>query len=204
MESLLALHFSLALAVATTSQSALASLPCTPLPYEIYWNVAEKDPDGIDLSRYHIFTANFTQTGDGCSNPGCNPWSQGVFPTISGSGQIVNGGVPQNANLTWHLEALVSGLDQWIPDPDWAGNAVLDFEAWTTVWELNYSPGDWHGVRYPDYSLKLEKERHPDWDEKQIFKQARQSFNASALQFFADTLKTLTKLRPQVHVISHC
>jgi len=174
------------------------SSPCSPLPYEFYWNVAEKDPPGIDLNQYYIFTANYTQTGAGCSNPGCEPWTQGVFPTISDSGKVVNGGVPQNANLTEHLESLARGVAQWIPDPDWAGNAVLDFEDWTTVWELNYSPGDWHSIRYPEYSLKLEEEEHPDWNLTQIYLQAKKDFNVSAVAFFAETLKTLTGLRPKV------
>lgn len=181
--------------------SCHVAAPCSPLPYEIYWNVAEKDPPGIDLSAYYIFPANYTQTGAGCSNPGCKPWSQGVFPTISDSGQKVNGGVPQNANLSQHLESLASGVVQWIPDPDWAGNAVLDFEDWTTVWDLNSdATGDWHSVRYPEYSFQLEKEQHPDWDDVDVYLQARKDFNVSAVNFFAETLRTLSKLRPKVHV----
>ena len=115
------------------------SLPCSPLPYEIYWNVADQNPRGIDVAAFniHVFPANYTQTGDACSNPGCKRWTQGVFPTISDSGTKVNGGVPQNANLSQHLEALSRDAVHWIPDPDWSGNAILDFEDWTTVWELN-------------------------------------------------------------------
>ena len=124
------------------------SLPCSPLPYEIYWNVADQNPRGIDVAAFNIFPANYTQTGDACSNPGCKRWTQGVFPTISDSGTKVNGGVPQNANLSQHLEALSRDVVHWIPDPDWSGNAVLDFEDWTTVWELNTGGGDWHSRRF--------------------------------------------------------
>ena len=126
----------------------VSSLMCSPLPYEIYWNVADADPQGIDISAYGIFPANFTQTGNSCSNPGCKAWTQGVFPTISSEGHIVNGGVPQKANLTEHQMVLTRDVVGWIPDPDWSGNAVLDFESWTTVWELNTGGGDWHSVRY--------------------------------------------------------
>ena len=139
--------FSLALILLEASVCQGASLPCDPLPYEIYWNVADANPPGIDISAYNIFPANYTQTGNGCSNPGCSPWTQGVFPTISSTGHIVNGGVPQNANLSEHLRRLASNVTHWIPDPDWAGNAVLDFEDWTTVWELNSGGGDWHSRR---------------------------------------------------------
>lgn len=122
----------------------VASLACDPLPYEIYWNVADADPPGIDLTAYNIFPANYTQTGNSCSTLGCKPWTQGEFPTISDSWKIVNGGVPQNANLTDHLETLARDVVHWIPDPNWSGNAVLDFEDWTTVWDLNGGEGDWH------------------------------------------------------------
>jgi hyaluronoglucosaminidase len=159
--------------------------------------VADKDPAGIDLSTYYMFPANFTQTGNDCSTPGCSHWTQGVFPTISESGKKVNGGVPQRANLSEHLQRLASDVTHWIPDPEWSGNAVLDFEAWTTVWELNTDSGDWHSLRYPAYSVELEEEAHPDWDIKDIYLQARKQFNVSALNFFAKTLETLTTLRPK-------
>ena len=174
------------------------SLHCDPSPYEIYWNVADENPPGINLTAFNIFPANFTQTGAGCSTPDCKRWSQGVFPTISSTGQKVNGGVPQNANLSLHLETLARDVVFWIPDPEWSGNAVLDFEAWTTVWELNYGDGDWHSLRYPEYSLELEAGEHPDWDILRVYLEARKQFNASALNFFAETLKTCIKLRPKV------
>ena len=182
----------------TRARAAFPEPACDPLPYEIYWNVAETDPPGINLTAYHIFPARYTQTGDGCSTPGCKTWTQGVFPTISASGEKVNGGVPQNADLSKHLELLARDVVQWIPDPDWSGNAVLDFEAWTTVWELNTGSGDWHSRRYPVYSLELERQKYPDLDDLEVYLRARAEFNASALNFFAETLKTLTNLRPKV------
>lgn len=176
---------------------AYSKTECVPLPYEIFWNVAESNPP-LNLSQFLIFPANYTQTGSGCSNPGCKPWSQGLFPTISASGEIVNGGVPQNANLSAHLERLSETVVTWIPDPEWSGNAVLDFEAWTTVWELNSGTGDWHSYRYANYSIYLEKLKHPDWDDLQILLQARESFEAAATNFFVETLYTVRKLRPKV------
>lgn len=139
--------------IALTGFGLGSSLQCDPLPYEIYWNVGEKDPVGINLHDYNIFPANYTQTGNGCSTPGCSPWTQGVFPTISASGQEVNGGVPQNASLSKHHDTLARDVIHWIPNPDWSGNAVLDFEDWTTLWELNTGGGDWHSRRSVRCSL---------------------------------------------------
>ena len=53
--------------------------------------------------------------------------------------------------------------------------------------------------RYPEYSIELEKEEHPDWDIVEVYTQARKDFNISALTFFAQTLKTLSSLRPKVY-----
>ena len=137
------------------------------------------------------------QTGDGCSNPNCNTWTQGLFPTISTGGVIANGGVPQNANLSPHLERLAGTVVKWIPDPNWDGNAVLDFEAWTTVWELNNGSGNWHGEKYVNYSIYLEKLKHPSWDDLQVLVEARKEFDAAATNFFVETLNTVKTLRPK-------
>ena len=60
----------------------------------------------------------------------------------------VNGGVPQRANLTLQLELLAGWIHLWVPDPDAAGDASIDFEDWTPVWEENTDPSGWHGKRY--------------------------------------------------------
>ena len=175
--------------------------PCNPLPYAYYWNVGEADPPSLNPEKFFIFSANYTQTGNGCSTPRCVPWSQGLFPTITDSGHPVNGGVPQNANLTAHVEELEKTVAHWIPDPNWEGNAVLDFESWTTVWELNNDSGNWHSIRYQNYSIFLEKQKHPTWSKEQIEAEAKKSFEASASKFFVETLNTCRKMRPKVSVL---
>ena len=189
----------LLLAVDTAAQGiGLQDWPCQPIPFVYFWNVGEKNPNSLDPEKYFIFSANYTQTGNGCSTPSCQPWTQGLFPTISDNGEPVNGGVPQNANLTAHVAELEKTVVQWIPDPAWEGNAVLDFEAWTTVWELNTGSGQWHGARYQNYSIYLERKLHPTWSKEQIVSEAKKNFEAAATQFFVETLNTCKKLRPKV------
>lgn len=173
--------------------------PCKPLPYEVYWNVGTADPP-FNLSQFLIFSSNFTQTGTTCSIPGCKGWTQGLFPSISDDGALINGGVPQNGNLTAHLENLVETIPNWIPDPLWNGNAVLDFEAWTTVWELNNQTEWWHGYRYQNYSMYLETLKHPEWNESQIYEAAKSEFESAATAYFVETLNILTKARPNVRI----
>lgn len=195
--------FALVVSLASFTPSTVADV-CSPLPYEIYWNVAEANPNSVNLSQFLIFPANYTQTGDGCSSQGCQSWSQGLFPTITETGMPINGGVPQNTNLTAHLQKLKETVVTWIPDPEWNGNAVLDFEAWTTVWELNHGSGNWHSYQYVNYSMYLEKLMHPDWDEVEIMLEAKRNFEAAATNFFTETLNTLKMLRPKVQSPTTC
>lgn len=175
--------------------------PCNPLPFSYYWNVGDSTPKTLNPEKFLVFSANYTQTGDGCSTPNCQSWSQGLFPTISDDGTAVNGGVPQAANLSAHLELLEKTVVQWIPDPDWDGNAVLDFEAWTTVWELNTDSGNWHGRRYQNYSIYLVQKEHPEWPKEQVVAEAKKEFEGAATEFFVETLSTCKKLRPKVRVV---
>ena len=132
--------------------------------YPVYWNVngwAGYVPEGspqlpVRLSAFGFQAANLTATGGGCTMAGCSGcnhsldcepypcpkkyWRgcwQGDMPQIHPDGTLVNGGVPQAGNLSRHLQLLREGVPRWLPDPDWAGNAVLDFEAWDPIWEEN-------------------------------------------------------------------
>jgi hypothetical protein len=146
-----------------------------------YWNQ--------DVSQYFIIGGNYTQTGNLCDLPNCTSWSQGSWPTI-GNGPV-NGGVPQNGNLTQHLELLAKNVVKWIPDPEYDGNAVFDFENWTPVWEENWVPGGgWHGVEYQDYSITLMQQQHPTWPAADIEAAAKASFEAAAVEWFVESLYT--------------
>jgi hyaluronoglucosaminidase len=160
-------------------------------------------PDCPAASSFGLADHNRTQTGSGCNTPGCKSWSQGVFPTLrkSSNGSIEvasNGGVPQAADLDLHLETLRKGVVEWLPDPDYDGNAVLDFEAWTPIWAGNdaLDPG-WHWIGYQLYSIELVKQAHPDWNDSQILATAASDFQTAGTEFFVATLEALRQLRPK-------
>ena len=67
----------------------------------------------------------------------------------------------QRANLTAQLALLDGWIHTWVPDPAWSGNAAVDFEDWTPVWEENANPSGWHGKRYQDYSIELVQAAQP-------------------------------------------
>ena len=118
--------------------------------YTVFWNVDEGTQPIIDVTKYDILPMNWTQTGRGCSNPNCKSWNEGVWPTINTKTTpytIINGGVPQAGNLSLHIEYIKENAPLWIPDPNWNGNAVIDFEEWTTIWEYI------DGSIYQNYSI---------------------------------------------------
>jgi len=162
-----------------------------------FWNVAESESPPLDVSAYGFRNRSRTQVGNSCSTPGCKSWTQGLFPTIDNKGSLKNGGVPQSANLSAHLAEIEATLPLWIPDRNWDGNAVLDFEAWTTVWEQNVGSGDWHSKRYQDESLRLIKVQHPDWTTSMIESAAKEAFESSAKEWFVQTLLLCRKIRPR-------
>jgi hypothetical protein len=146
------------------------------------------------------------QCGPGCTNAPdkCQDWTQGLFPSLKGEScqqaQPVNGGVPQAANLSTHLAELRRTVPLFIPDPEWDGMAVFDFEKWTNVWELMISPappGAWHSICYQNYSIELERQAHPTWSEAQLVAAATVSYETAATEWLVQTLRTCRSIRPK-------
>ena len=199
-----------------------ASVP--PL-YPVYWNVnawSGFTPEGsaalpVAISKFGFIDPNMTTTGGGCSMAGCQScnhsldcepypcpkqyWRgcwQGDMPYIHDDGTVQNGGVPQAADLAHHLSLIRQGIPKWIPDPDWAGNAMLDFESWNPVYSMNSgSTCSYQGVCYQQLSIKLVKEAHPTWSAAQVAKEAESQFNKAALDFMVQTLRACRELRPK-------
>eukprot|EP01052_Picozoa_sp_SAG31_P028821 SAG31_NODE_2814_length_5047_cov_3.149555_5_plen_493_part_00 len=193
--------------------------------YPVFWNVNAWSGDvregskalPVRISRFGFISPNRTTTGGGCTLAGCvgcnhsfdcepfpcpkKYWRgcwQGDMPQIHEDGTLINGGVPQAANLSRHLDRLRQGMPKWIPDPHWSGNAMLDFEAWDPVYTQNSaSTCGYHGACYQDLSIKLVKEAHPDWPRKKVEQEAESQFNKAALEFFVQTLLTCRSLRPK-------
>ena len=149
------------------------------------------------LSWYGMEPGSFTQTGNRCALPGCVPWTQGLFPLVTTTGKVVNGGIPQLGNLTAHLEALEASVVKFIPAANYSHLAVLDFEFWSPVWAENDAGGDsWHGKLYQSMSLALARKENPHASPAQVAAIAQRDFEAAALEFFTASLKTLRAVRP--------
>ncbi|KAJ7998432.1 hypothetical protein DPEC_G00204870 [Dallia pectoralis] len=98
--------------------------------------------------------------------------------------QAVNGGVPQNASLLEHLRTATENLRTYIPDRDFQGLSVVDWESWRPVWDRNWDSMNvyWEGSR------ALVKVKHPDWSPAQVEVVARQEFQVAARDFMEGTL----------------
>jgi len=103
------------------------------------------------------------------------------------------GGVPQRGDLNVQLAQVEHAVNILIPDPEWEGYAVYDFESWHPIWEINnWTP--WQ--RYMEASRQLVQEDHPDWSEDQVEAQAKIEFEEGAKKYFLETLKKAQEMRP--------
>lgn len=95
-------------------------------------------------------------------------YDPGRFPALlkdkSGDLFYRNGGVPQEGNITEHLEIFRTHIDQIIPDRNFSGYGVIDFESWRPIFRQNF--GDL--VIYKNVSFAIEKNRHFYWPKKWI------------------------------------
>jgi len=141
---------------------------------------------------FPLLTAgNYTKTPcwvNDTGNCSWNPWG-----TLTPS---VNGGVPQAANLTAHLEAVRSDIISNVPDPDFEGFLIIDWEDWRVPFDDNF---DEHSA-YNEYSKRLVRTAHPTWNSTVVAKAAESEFNAAAEVFWTATVKEIKQLRPQAKV----
>ncbi|KAK4878603.1 hypothetical protein RN001_011109 [Aquatica leii] len=122
-------------------------------------------------------------------------YDPGVFPAIlsSRSGDFYrNGGVPQEGNLTLHLNTYAEKLDELIPNKNFSGVGVIDFESWRPIYRQNFGTL----TPYKDLSMKIEKENHPLWTNTQLKAEAARRFEKSGRAFMEQTLALTKKLRP--------
>ncbi|KAL7407370.1 hypothetical protein ABVT39_007441 [Epinephelus coioides] len=116
----------------------------------------------------------------------------GLYPRYTSQAEAINGGVPQNASLDEHLRVASGNIHTWIPDRDFQGLAVVDWESWRPVWERNWDSKEvyWEGSR------ALVRSKHPDWSPAQVDAAAKVEFEAAGRKFMEGTLKLGQQERP--------
>ncbi|KAH7729822.1 Protein CHHY-1 [Aphelenchoides avenae] len=173
--------------------------------FEIFWNIpshhCHRRGYGLDPQRFGIRT-NLNQTYYGGhvvtfyeDRLGLYPKTLRVRNSTTGKwqNQRVNGGVPQCVDLNAHLEKVEHDIVRAIPDPEFDGLAVIDYEAWRPLYRLN-----WFTRRsYQEVSIEDARQRYPSMSEKSVRAIAEILFDQSAKEFFVKTIQLGRKLRPK-------
>jgi hypothetical protein len=206
------------------TSSKCAGVPSSCSEFEVFWWIWGINSTNV-TAPWTMQPLTKTQLGGHCSalTPShrrpfrkyrnLSEWSEGAWPRL-----------PQNntqAQLAVHLAALEAQLPHCVPDPNFSGNAVFDFEGWDPVWEMNnctylgkaiypaaFEPGScavkpggvpgsgWRGKVQQD-SIALVRAKHPDWREAQLVAQAKQEFQSAAALFMVQTMQTVKRIRPK-------
>ncbi|XP_057702908.1 hyaluronidase-1 [Corythoichthys intestinalis] len=165
------------------------------LPFASVWNAPSsacllKYGVDLDLGTFSI-AQNQNQTFMGDDITVFYTDKLGAYPYYS-QGKAVNGGVPQNTSLDEHLNMSRDDICHYIPDRDFQGLAVIDWESWRPLWERNW---DTKQV-YQEGSRALVRSKHTDLKPAQVDALAHDEFEAAARKFMAETLKLGQKERP--------
>uniref|UniRef100_A0ABD2VTL3 Hyaluronidase n=1 Tax=Trichogramma kaykai TaxID=54128 RepID=A0ABD2VTL3_9HYME len=104
-----------------------------------------------------------------------------------------NGGVPQEGNLSLHLDYFRHHLAEQLPSTNFSGIGVIDFESWRPIFRQN-----WASLQiYRDLSIDLERQRHPFWSPKAVQQEAEARFERAGKLFMQKTLDAARRLRPK-------
>ncbi|CAI2339977.1 unnamed protein product [Caenorhabditis sp. 36 PRJEB53466] len=121
--------------------------------------------------------------------------SFGKIPYFKGQDvtKPMNGGLPQEGNLTDHLIEAEKNIIETIPDENFDGIAVIDIEEFRPMWELS-----WGGFEvYKRESIRLSRQQHPYWSPKQIAWEAEKAYEKASQKFFIETIRLGRRLRPK-------
>ncbi|XP_073325318.1 hyaluronidase-1 [Pagrus major] len=182
--------------ISLVSGLQFASSSFSQVPFLSVWNA----PTASCLSQYGVdldlgtfsIVQNQNQTFMGENITIFYAEKLGLYPRYSSQAGAINGGVPQNASLDQHLRVATENIRTYIPDKDFQGLAVVDWESWRPVWERNWESKQvyWEGSR------ALVKAKHPDWTPAQVDAAAKVEFEGAGRKFMEETLKLGQKERP--------
>ena len=113
----------------------------------------------------------------------------GEWPSFFSNGTAVNGGIPQRGNLDLHLQKVKADVQRLLPDPDFSGYAVIDWEEWQPWLEFWSDPSPaarWSAYMNASYAFA--------GGDKAL---AITQWNASALHFMVATLEAARSVRPR-------
>lgn len=120
----------------------------------------------------------------------------GHYPRVY-NGKAENGGIPQRANLEAHLGKVRFDVERKIPDPDWDGFGIIDFESWGPLLAGNQP-------FYREESRRFIAAERPGIGEEELERRARASFESAARTFLLKTLEACRAARPRAKWGFYC
>lgn len=105
-------------------------------------------------------------------------------------GKPENGGLPQRADINAHLTELRNDIRRVIPDPNFSGWAVLDYESWDPLWELTKPV-------YKEQSRELVRQNNPFRPAADIERLAKVGYESAARRFMLETINAAKRERPR-------
>ena len=176
--------------VGPLANQAFQCIP-TSKPRTLMRDVEEKWPSIINTTAMYNFP----------SAVGLVPW---IIPMDDSRpdqrGTFRNGGLPMRANLTAHVATLQSQVAAAIPDPNFSGACVIDYESWAPLWPAGDAAnfGRWsQPALYRNASLKFVSDAHPTWTPAEVEVVAEREWESSAIIFLRTTLLAARAVRPQ-------
>ncbi|XP_060100382.1 hyaluronidase-4-like [Heteronotia binoei] len=165
-------------------------------PFVVLWNA----PTERCRLRYNVdlhldvfdIISNANETLSGSSVTIFYHTHLGYYPYFSDYGNPINGGIPQNENLTRHLTKAKTDINQFIPMRKFRGLAVIDWENWRPQWDRNWG----NKTIYRNKSLELVRQRYPQWSEDKIRRVAKNEFEKAGQKFMNSTLLLAEHTRP--------
>nr|CDJ92372.1 Glycoside hydrolase domain containing protein [Haemonchus contortus] len=175
------------------TQEILSQLDSFP----VYWNVPSKvcysrkvniplDQFGITHNKGHEFLGDQIVI--------FYEYNFGYFPYYAdyNPDTPINGGLPQNCPLDKHLARVSKQIREAIPREDFNGIAVIDFEEWRPLYQMNWGKK----AVYRRESLRRVRQQYPFISEKSAEEIAKKEFNMAAKKIFLLTIGLARHLRP--------
>ncbi|XP_068129737.1 hyaluronidase-1-like [Hyperolius riggenbachi] len=165
-------------------------------PFIAIWNAPTQQCKNrykidLDLSVFDI-VANTNETLSGQNVTIFYHTHLGYYPYVTDDGESVNGGVPQNQSLKRHLLKATDDIMRLIPNKDFQGLGVIDWENWRPQWDRNWASK----AIYRDKSVELVKKLHPDWPIDLLKKKGKEEFDGGAKSFMTETVLMTQQVRP--------
>lgn len=163
--------------------------------YDVFWNVGGTPVQSLNYQQYGILGDRIAIQGE---------HQIGFFPRydFDSQGNIIathNGGIPQIQfyadGFAAHLAQITSDLNVRLPDVNFSGHIVLDFEAFWPIWAM-YIPDAYRSASY-DYA-NAHPELHAEITDLDL--RTRTLFEEAAMEMLVRSVNHIKSIRPNAKV----